>query len=225
MRLLAFDTSGPSISVVAAEAGEPVVWRDEELGRGHAERILPLLHAVLDEAGWSWRGVDLVGVGVGPGNFSGIRAGIAVARALVLALGCRALGVGALEIVAESAAGQADGERPIDVVLEAGRGEVFTQSFAADLKPVTDPALVVAHEFVRHGSPGGILVGNAAAMLAGPGDIVLPGTRDARVLARLMNRRLATRAEVGRSGGLHPVYVRAPDARQGAGASLLSGAV
>jgi tRNA A37 threonylcarbamoyladenosine modification protein TsaB len=66
LRLLAFDTSGPAISVVAVEAGEPVISRDEELGRGHAERVLPLLTRVLAEAGWSWRQLDLIGVGTGP---------------------------------------------------------------------------------------------------------------------------------------------------------------
>jgi tRNA threonylcarbamoyladenosine biosynthesis protein TsaB len=224
LRLLAFDTSGPTISVVAVEAGEPLVWRDEELGRGHAERILPLLQIVLREVGWSWRDVDFLGVGTGPGNFTGIRAGIAVGRALVLALRCRALGVGALEIIGESAAGQVEADWPIDAVLEAGRGEVYTQRFAAGLRPVSEPALVLASEFARRERPVSVLTGNAAVALARPGDIALPGARDALVLARATRRRLATVTEGVRPGDLHPVYVRPPDARRGAGASLLSGA-
>jgi tRNA threonylcarbamoyladenosine biosynthesis protein TsaB len=224
LRLLAFDTSGPAISVLAVEAGEPVVSRDEELGRGHAERVLPLLAGVLAEAGWSWRQLDLIGVGTGPGNFTGIRAGIAVARALILTLQCRALGIGALEIIAESAAGHAAADRPLEAVLDAGRGEVYAQRFASDLRPLTGPVLVAAAELARsHRPPGTILVGNAAARLAGPGDTVLPGTRDAGVLARLMSRRIAAGAEAVGPGDLHPVYVRPPDARQGAGASLLAG--
>lgn len=224
MRLLAFDTSGPALAAVAVEAGRPLAWRDEELGRGHAERILPLLGALLGEAGWSWRDVDLLAVGIGPGNFTGIRAGIAVGRGLALALRCRALGVGALEIVAESAAAHGNAGRPIDAVLEAGRGEIYAQRFASDMRPITEPALVTATEF-GHGRPsGGVLVGSAAARLAGPGDMALAGARDPLVLARVVMRRLAGGAEMMRPGGLHPLYVRPPDARQAAGASLLAGA-
>ncbi|MGE3293409.1 MAG: tRNA (adenosine(37)-N6)-threonylcarbamoyltransferase complex dimerization subunit type 1 TsaB [Geminicoccaceae bacterium] len=222
MRLLAFDTSGPAISAVAVEAGAPVICRDEQLGRGHAERILPLLRAMLDEAGWSWRDVELVGVGTGPGNFTGIRAGIAVARSLVLTLRCQALALGSLEIVAESAIGQAEADRPIHAVLDAGRGEVYAQRFAADLRPTSDPAIMAAAELAGMCAPGSILVGSAAASLARAGDTVLPGTRDAGVLARLVNRRLAEGA-AARRDGLHPVYVRPPDARRGAGASLIAG--
>jgi tRNA A37 threonylcarbamoyladenosine modification protein TsaB len=146
-----------------------------------------------------------------------------VARALVLTLQCRALGIGALEIVAESAARHAAADRPLEAVLDAGRGEVYAQRFASDMRPLTGPVLVTATEFARSRPTGSILVGNVAAKLAGPGDTVLPGTRDAGVLARLVNRRIAAGAEAVGPGDLHPVYVRPPDARQGAGASLLAG--
>ncbi len=223
MRLLAFDTSGPTLSVVAAEAGEPVAWRDEALDRGHAERLLPLLSTALAEAGWSWRDLDLVAVATGPGNFTGIRAGIAVARALVLALRCRALGIGTLEIIAESGAGQVREGQWIDALLDARRDEVYVQRFAADMRAVTPPALVPMAEFAQRCPPGGILVGDVAARLARAGETALPGSRDALTMARLVGRRMAEGAEPVAPEGLRPVYVRPPDARPGAGASLISG--
>jgi tRNA threonylcarbamoyladenosine biosynthesis protein TsaB len=225
LRLLAFDTSGPTLSVVAAEAGEPVARRDEALDRGHAERLLPLLGAALVEAGWSWRDLDLIAVATGPGNFTGIRAGIAVARALVLALQCRALGIGTLEIIAESAGEQALAGQWIDAVLDARRDEVYVQRFTSDMQVLTPPALVPMAEFARRCPSGGILVGDVAARLVRAGETALPGSRDALTMARLVGRRMAEGAEPVPPEDLRPVYVRPPDARLGAGASLISGTV
>ncbi len=224
MRLIAFDTSSPAISAVAVDGAMTRSARHEHLDRGHAERILPLLAELLAEAGWAWGEVDLVAVALGPGNFTSVRAGIAVARALVLALGCRAMGLGSLEILAESAAGQAVLAEPIDVVVDARRNEVYAQRFAYDLTPLTEPALVPVEEFATSFLDAGLLVGDAAAALAAQCRSplrVLAGDRDPSTLARLVARRLAAGAAAVPPTGLRPVYVRAPDARPGAGASLL----
>ena len=224
MRLLAFDTAGPAIAAVAVEAGVPRAWYDEQLGRGHAERLLPLLSDLLAEARWSWRHVEVVAVGTGPGNFTGIRAGLAVARALGLALGCRCLGVSSLALLAESAAGMASGHGPIDAVIDARRDEIYAQRFDGDLLPATEPLLVPAAAFAEILPGPGILVGDAAADLsrsARRGDPAMLGARDSLTLARLAGRQLERGEAAAPAGTIRPTYVRSPDARPDAGASLI----
>ena len=117
--------------------------RREVLTRGHAERLLPLLQEVLAQAGWTWRDIDLVVVTEGPGNFTGLRAGIAVARALALALDRPVLGIGTLELLAEAgAAAVPDNPLPILAVIDARREELYAQRFSPDLRPITGPSLV-----------------------------------------------------------------------------------
>ena len=113
------------------------------LTRGHAERLLPLLKEVLAQAGWAWRDIDLVAVTDGPGNFTGLRAGIAVARALALALGRPVLGVGTLEMLAR----RAQRRRPTigcrsSLSSMPGASELYAQRFSPELRPLTAPALV-----------------------------------------------------------------------------------
>lgn len=224
MRLLAFDTSGPAIAAVAVDGGLPLAWRDEELGRGHAERLLPLLSDLLAEACWSWRDVEVVAVGTGPGNFTGIRAGLAVARALGLAVGCRCLGVSSLALLAESAATVAPGQASIDAVIDARRDEIYVQRFDGGLVPATEPLLVPAATFAVIVPGPGLLVGDAAAELARSvrkGDPSMPGARDSLVLARLVGRQLERGKAAAPAGSVRPNYVRSPDARPDAGASLI----
>src|SRR3954447_26669531 len=106
LRILSLETSRAALSAAAVEG--PVVrsWYRDMLGRGHAERVLPVLRAVMAEAGWAWPAPALLAVALGPGNFTGLRAGIAVARALSLALDRPALGIGTLEAVAQGVAAQ-----------------------------------------------------------------------------------------------------------------------
>jgi tRNA threonylcarbamoyladenosine biosynthesis protein TsaB len=226
LRLLAFDTSGPEISAAAGHRGALLAARRETLTRGHGERLLPLLREVLDLAAWSWRDVELIVVTEGPGNFTGLRAGIAVARGLALALGCPAMGIGTLELAAEAAASAEPGNRlPIQVVLDARRGEAYTQRFAWDLAPLTDPMLAPL-VLAAADRPGPcLLVGDGATGLpveAGHDDRVIEMGLDARYLARAAWRRLAGGAVAGPGTLLRPVYLRQPDARIGAGASLLA---
>jgi tRNA threonylcarbamoyladenosine biosynthesis protein TsaB len=228
LRLLAFDTSGPSLSAAAVEGEDLRAWRREELARGHAERLLPLLREVMAEAGWSWRELGLLAVTVGPGNFTGLRAGISVARALGLALGCPALGPGTLEAIAQGAAALApDNARPIVAVADARREEVYAQRFSSRLDPLGPPVLVPRDQFLA-GSPREpcLLAGDAAGWARDrrgvAGDGAVEAGPDARYVAAAARRRLAGGEAPGAATALRPVYVRPPDARASAGASLVT---
>ena len=91
--VLGFDTSGPHCAAALLRGADVLVNRVEEMGRGQAERLMVLLEEVLAEAGVTWNNLDAIGVGVGPGNFTGIRISVSAARGLALGLDIPAVGV------------------------------------------------------------------------------------------------------------------------------------
>ncbi len=123
---LGFDTSAGHCAAALLCDGAVLVARAEEMSRGQAERLMPLLEDVLAEAGIGWPDLARIGVGIGPGNFTGIRISVAAARGLALALGCPAIGVDSFEATA------LDRPRPCAVAIPAMRGQVYLQRFAPD---------------------------------------------------------------------------------------------
>ncbi len=77
--------------------GRIVAERYEEMKKGQAERLFPVLDAVLGDVGAAWEDLDAIGVGVGPGNFTGIRIAVSAARGLALSQGVPAIGVSTFE--------------------------------------------------------------------------------------------------------------------------------
>jgi len=98
--VLGFDTSGGWCCAALCRAGEVLATRDEAMARGQGERLMLLLEEVLSEGGMAWRDLDALGVGIGPGNFTGIRISVAAARGLALGLGVPAVGVSRFEALA-----------------------------------------------------------------------------------------------------------------------------
>jgi tRNA threonylcarbamoyladenosine biosynthesis protein TsaB len=90
---LGFDTSAAHCAAALLRGGRIVVSRLEPMQRGQAERLMPLLQEVLDEGGLGWSDLTAIGVGVGPGNFTGIRIAVSAMRGLALGLGVPAVGV------------------------------------------------------------------------------------------------------------------------------------
>lgn len=95
--VLGFDTSGPHCAAALLRGTDVLMNRVEEMGRGQAERLMVLLEEILAEAGVTWTALDALGVGVGPGNFTGIRISVSAARGLALGLGIPAVGVDGFE--------------------------------------------------------------------------------------------------------------------------------
>ena len=124
LRVLGFDTSAAHCAAAVICGDRVLAQRIEPMARGQAERLFPLLEEILVEAGLGWAMLDAIGVGEGPGNFTGIRISVAAARGLALSLGIPAVGV----TVTEAAA--CDAPRPCRAVVALRGDEVVWQDFA-----------------------------------------------------------------------------------------------
>ncbi|SDX12700.1 tRNA threonylcarbamoyl adenosine modification protein YeaZ [Ruegeria halocynthiae] len=101
--ILAFDTSAAHCAAALLRAGEIVATRTEAMTRGQAERLMPLLQELLTEHNCTWQCLTAIGVGIGPGNFTGIRISVSAARGLALGLGVPAVGVSGFDALMELA--------------------------------------------------------------------------------------------------------------------------
>jgi len=100
---LGFDTSAAHCAAALLRGDRVVVSHSEEMGRGQAERLMPLLQEILDASGVTWRDLTRIGVGIGPGNFTGIRISVAAARGLALSLDIPTIGISTLEAIRSQA--------------------------------------------------------------------------------------------------------------------------
>ena len=139
MRTLVIDTATQALSVALLEDGDAIGHFHEIVGRGHAEALVPVI-AALPDGGRA----DAIAMDLGPGSFTGVRIGIAAAKALALAWSLPLHGYCALSLIAAKAAQdqeQHQGGGPIAVTITGGHGELFWQCFEADgLTAITQPA-------------------------------------------------------------------------------------
>lgn len=128
MKLLAIDTATENCSVALWLDGQ-VLAREQELGRGHAERILPMIDELGASAGIGLAQLDALAVGLGPGGFTGVRLGVSVAQGLAFGAGLPVVGISNLAALAQRALDarpEADG---VLVCADARMGEVYTAAF------------------------------------------------------------------------------------------------
>jgi tRNA threonylcarbamoyladenosine biosynthesis protein TsaB len=141
--LVGIDTATPStVAGVRLDDGRVVEARDDPAdgSRGnHAARLLPLVEDALAAAGVGWEDVERIAIGVGPGGFTGLRIGIATARALAQARGLPLAPVSSLAALASGAGGG-----PVAAVVDARRGEVFAGVWDGDRQLLAPAALAPA---------------------------------------------------------------------------------
>lgn len=130
MLVLGFDTSAAHVTAALLQGDTLLATKHEDMGRGQAERLMPLLEEVLFAGEATWQDLDRVGVGIGPGNFTGIRISVSAARGLALGLGIPAIGVSSLEAQAYEA-------QNVLSCLPAPRGQAYLQAFCEGINPTS----------------------------------------------------------------------------------------
>jgi tRNA threonylcarbamoyladenosine biosynthesis protein TsaB len=168
MRILAIDTALPAVSACVFESGadEPAALESMPMTRGHAEALVPLIDRVIAASGGDFATIDRVAVTVGPGSFTGLRVGIAAARALGLA--CNVPVVGVSTLAAMAAPLILDGEDDtVGIAIDARHGNVFFAAFGADGRALMPPhvATIAAAAATLAGGPARV-AGSGAPMIA-----------------------------------------------------------
>lgn len=125
--ILAFDTSGPHCATAVVMGDRVLATRFEEMAKGQAERLMPQIEATLADDGLPLEVLDAIAVGIGPGNFTGIRIAVSAARGLALALGIPAIGVSNFEVMRGPHSRKAMARQLVS--LEGPRFGLFLQAF------------------------------------------------------------------------------------------------
>lgn len=200
MRTLAIDCATEACSVALFHDGALLAFDHNVLGRGHAEFLVPMIAALPDRGK-----ADRILVSRGPGSFTGVRIGIAAARALGVAWECEVLGYPTLALIAAMARSES-GMQPVSVAMSGGHGEWFVQNFDSDGLPQDAHASLSPDASVLHCRHELIVGTQAEALVAARGSgVAQPLHPDAR-FAALLPQALLT-SEVS------PIYGRAPDAK------------
>ncbi len=170
MKILAIDSTHGTCSAAFFDGEKVVSEIVEEMERGQAERLIPMVQEVLKKANAGFPDVDAVAVTTGPGSFTGVRVGLAAADGIALAAGLPMIGVSVFDVLAWK---NSDVEK-LCLVLETKRDDYYVQCFEKG-KPVTEPSASPATK--PAGLKGYVFAGNAVDRLAGeiglPEDVLL----------------------------------------------------
>jgi tRNA threonylcarbamoyladenosine biosynthesis protein TsaB len=196
---LVIDSATAACSVaLLGEDGEPLAELHEVVGRGHAERLVPMIAELLDG-----RRPAAILVDCGPGSFTGVRVGLAAAHGLAIGWRVPLAGFSSLALLA---AAHRDASE-LGVAVEGGHGELFVQSYGGDPLAATTGLRSLAPSAAALFLRADLVVGSGAELVVaarGHGRAVaaLPRAADARLLPPAL-----------RSLQARPIYGRAPDAK------------
>jgi tRNA threonylcarbamoyl adenosine modification protein YeaZ len=234
--ILAFDTATPAVTVALHDGSRVLAQGSVVDSRRHGELLAPAITKVLAAANAAITDVTTVAVGIGPGPYTGLRAGLVTARVFGATLGIEVEGVCTLDIIAAQAvlarggdppeppagprergdppeppAVLAGGDREFLVATDARRREVYWARYAADATRLEGPLVGLPTEL----PPGYPVAGEGPLLYPGLGnlrqEIIEPRYPDASVLAQLSADRIAAGLP---PGDAEPLYLRRPDARE-----------
>ena len=194
---LVIDSATAACSVALIQDGQLLEEQHELVGRGHAERLVPMIEALL-----GGRRPRSILVDCGPGSFTGVRVGLAAAHGLAIGWHVPLAGYSSLAAIAT-----ASGAREVAVALHGGHGQLFVQSYGRDPLQPLDDLQSLAPDQAAVAISAELVLGSGAESLVsarGHGEArdALPRAADARLLPPLL-----------RSLHPRPIYGRAPDAK------------
>ncbi|HEY1385006.1 MAG TPA: tRNA (adenosine(37)-N6)-threonylcarbamoyltransferase complex dimerization subunit type 1 TsaB [Dongiaceae bacterium] len=205
--LLAIETAGSVCSAaLQSVAGQPPAHEIMATSHGHATALAPMIARLAAAAGLDLKALKAIAVSCGPGGFTGIRVGLATARAMALAIGCPIVGIGSFEVLGATAARSGGRLAPRNlVVLDSRRDELFAIELGQDLRALSAPELLDADAIAtRCRSQDLTLIADAElAQLAALGGFA--ANADAIAVAELA----MTRPDLHRAA--EPIYLRPPD--------------
>jgi tRNA threonylcarbamoyladenosine biosynthesis protein TsaB len=175
-----------------------------------------LIAAVMDQAGSDWDAIDRIAVGVGPGTFTGLRIGVATARALAGARGLPLVGISTLRSLAHNA--PADRTGPVAAVLDARRGEVFAAIWQRGKSLLSASALAPGALARELGSlpEAALAIGDGAlafrAVLEPSGAFIPEDDAELHRVTAISHCALALEQRAGAPDEVLPDYLRLPDA-------------
>lgn len=209
--LLAIDTAGSACSVALWAEGKVLGHEIAATQHGHAVALAPMVERVAAGSGIALPRLGAVAVSCGPGGFTGMRVGLAMARAMALAIGCPAIGIGSFQALAATAlrSGGHPGGSML-CVLDSRREELFAQELDATLASAGTPMLLRPEAVAAHCRDRSIaLVADAELTQFAASSVVglhiLHANSDAIAVAELA----ATRTDLHLPPA--PIYVRSPD--------------
>ena len=208
MLILAFDTATPAVTVALHDGTRVLAQESVVDSRRHGELLAPAITKALAAAQASMADVTTVAVGIGPGPYTGLRAGLVTARVFGSTLGIEVDGVCTLDIIAAQAQ-SVEGGREFLVATDARRREVYWARYAPDGARLEGPRVGLPAEL-----PGGYPVaGEGPLLYAGlaASAVLEPRYPAAAVLAQLSADRIAAGSP---PGDAEPLYLRRPDARE-----------
>ncbi|MGH3320060.1 MAG: tRNA (adenosine(37)-N6)-threonylcarbamoyltransferase complex dimerization subunit type 1 TsaB [Streptosporangiaceae bacterium] len=204
MLVLAFDTATPAVTVALHDGTAVLATVTSVDARRHGELLAPGIGAALRETGMGRHDLTEIGVGVGPGPFTGLRVGLVTARSLGYALDIPVHGVCTLDILAF----EYGRDEPFVVATDARRGEVYWARYAEARQRRTDPAVSRPNDVDADGVP---VVGQGAVLYPQAFPEASPPTYPsaAALAALVVDRVTAGAAPIPPE----PLYLRRPDAR------------
>ena len=208
--LLAIETAGSACSVaLRLDADQPPAREVIATSHGHATALAPMIQRLAKATGIELTALRAIAVSCGPGGFTGIRVGLATARAMAMAVGCPVIGIGSFQALAATAArsGGRLAARNL-VVLDSRRSDLFAAELGPDLQLLAPAALLTAQEVEAHCASSGVsLIADAEltqfAALNG-----LSASADAVAVVELA----ASRPDLHLPA--EPIYLRPPDVSQ-----------
>ena len=204
MTTLVIDTALAAHSIALLDGSAVLAWHHEIIDRGHAEALMPAVAALMQRAGIERP--DAVLVDIGPGSFTGLRIGIAAARALGLAWDVPVSGYRSLALIAAPLFAADPTLERLSVVAGAGRGQLFVQVVDRGLADESEPLALDATAVAARLDP--------ALPVAGPGAARVAALRNVRIVGEAWPdaRDAALLPPAARALAPDPLYVRPPDA-------------